>query len=214
MEQNNYIFFDKYIERFIKANILRLNALKEEAFLFIKNVSSKYKIENIVLSFSGGKDSTVTSDIVIKALSNPRLVHIFGDTTLEFPFTQDYVSRYRKAHMMSIFKIAKNREQDFYNVCSDIGPPARMMRWCCSMFKTGPITRIINNLYRNQQILTFYGVRKSESVSRSKYNRVENNAESVKIQQQTVASPIFFWKDIDIWLYIFSEKLILMMPID
>ena len=45
MEQNNYIFFDKYIERFIKANILRLNALKEEAFLFIKNVSSKYKIE-------------------------------------------------------------------------------------------------------------------------------------------------------------------------
>ena len=207
MEQNNYIFFDKYIERFIKANILRLNALKEEAFLFIKNVSSKYKIENIVLSFSGGKDSTVTSDIVIKALSNPRLVHIFGDTTLEFPFTQDYVSRYRKAHMMSIFKIAKNREQDFYNVCSDIGPPARMMRWCCSMFKTGPITRIINNLYRNQQILTFYGVRKSESVSRSKYNRVENNAESVKIQQQTVASPIFFWKDIDIWLYIFSEKI-------
>ena len=181
--------------------------MKEEAFLFIKNVSSKYKIENIVLSFSGGKDSTVTSDIVIKALSNPRLVHIFGDTTLEFPFTQDYVSRYRKAHMMSIFKIAKNREQDFYNVCSDIGPPARMMRWCCSMFKTGPITRIINNLYRNQQILTFYGVRKSESVSRSKYNRVENNAESVKIQQQTVASPIFFWKDIDIWLYIFSEKI-------
>ena len=91
--------------------------MKEEAFLFIKNVSSKYKIENIVLSFSAGKDSTVTSDIVIKALSNPRLVHIFGDTTLEFPFTQDYVSDI-EGHMMSIFKIAKNREQDFYNVCS------------------------------------------------------------------------------------------------
>lgn len=28
MEQNNYIFFDKYIERFIKANILRLNAFE------------------------------------------------------------------------------------------------------------------------------------------------------------------------------------------
>lgn len=81
-----------------------------------------------------------------------------------------------------------------------------MMRWCCSMFKTGPITRVINSLYRNQQILTFYGIRKSESVSRSKYNRIEDNAESVKIQQQTVASPIFFWKDFDIWLYILSEK--------
>ena len=51
------------------------------------------------------------------------------------------------------------------------------------MFKTGPITRVINSLYRNQQILTFYGIRKSESVSRSKYNRVEDDAESVKIQQ-------------------------------
>ena len=207
IKKNHYIFFDKYIKRFIEANKVRLNILKEEAFSFIKNVSSKYAIENIVLSFSGGKDSTVASDIVIKSMSNPRLVHIFGDTTLEFPFTQEYVSRYRKAHMLSIFKIAKNREQDFYNVCSDIGPPARMMRWCCSMFKTGPITRVINNLYKNQQILTFYGIRKSESVSRSKYNRIENRAESVKIQQQTVASPIFFWKDIDIWLYIFSEKI-------
>ena len=50
----------------------------------------------------------------------------------------------------------------------------------------------LNNLYRNQQILTFYGIRKAESVSRSKYNRVEGNSESVKIQKQTVASPIFF----------------------
>jgi integrase len=74
------------------------------------------------------------------------------------------------------------------------------------MFKTGPITRVINSLYRNQQILTFYGIRKSESVSRSKYNRVEDDAESVKIQQQTVASPIFFWKDLDIWLYMLAEE--------
>ena len=73
------------------------------------------------------------------------------------------------------------------------------------MFKTGPITRVINSLYRNQQILTFYGIRKSESVSRSKYNRVEDDAGSVKIQQQTVASPIFFWKDMDVWLYLFAE---------
>lgn len=82
-----------------------------------------------------------------------------------------------------------------------------MMRWCCSMFKTGPIARVINSMYRNQQILTFYGIRKSESVSRSKYNRIEDDAESLKIQQQTVASPIFFWKDVDIWLYILAENI-------
>ena len=121
--------------------------------------------------------------------------------------TIEYANRYRQNHPNAIFQIAKNNEQNFMEVCKDIGPPARMMRWCCSMFKTGPITRVINSLYRNQRILTFYGIRKSESVSRSKYNRIEDDAESIKIQQQTVASPIFFWKDIDIWLYIFFEDI-------
>ena len=201
----DYTAFGAQIKAFSLANRHRLDYLKDEAFNFVRTASSKYKEENIVISFSGGKDSTVTADLVTKALSNPSLVHIFGNTTLEFPLTVEYANRFRDNHPLAIFQIAKNEEQNFYDVCEDIGPPARMMRWCCSMFKTGPITRVINSLYRSQQILTFYGIRKSESVSRSKYNRIEDDAESVKIQQQTVASPIFFWKDIDIWLYILAE---------
>ncbi len=72
--------------------------------------------------------------------------------------------------------------------------------------KTGPITRIINRYYRDKNILTFYGIRRCESVSRGKYNRVEDNAEAVKIQQQKVASPIFYWIDLDIWLYLLGEE--------
>lgn len=203
---NDYTYFDELITRFVAANKSRLDSLKEEAFTFIKSTAAGFAEESIVLSFSGGKDSTVTADIVTKALSNPSLVHVFGNTTLEFPLTIQYAQRFRREHPQAIFQTAQNREQDFYEVCSDIGPPARMMRWCCSMFKTGPITRVLNNLYRNQQILTFYGIRKAESVSRSKYNRVEDDASSVKIQKQTVASPIFFWKDIDVWLYLLTEK--------
>jgi len=204
---NSYEYFDKYIANFVEANKMRLAYLKDEAFNFVRQAAQRFPEENIVISFSGGKDSTVTADVTIKALSNPSLVHIFGNTTLEFPYTIEYAERYRDAHPMAIFQIAKNDEQVFYDVCEDIGPPARMMRWCCSMFKTGPISRVINSLYRNQQILTFYGIRKAESVSRSKYNRIEENTESVKIQQQTVASPIFFWGDADIWLYILSENI-------
>lgn len=203
---NSYEYFEKHMATFVMANQDRLNYLIDEAHSFIRNAASKFPEERIVVSFSGGKDSTVTADLAVKALSNPSLVHIFGDTTLEFPSTIEYAHRFRDAHPDAIFQIAKNDEQNFYDVCEDIGPPARMMRWCCSMFKTGPITRVINSLYRSQQILTFYGIRKSESVSRSKYNRIEDNADAVKIQQQTVASPIFFWKDIDIWLYLIAEN--------
>ena len=203
---NSYDFFDENINTFIEANEGRLHYLKDEAYWFVNEEAAKFPEENIVISFSGGKDSTATADVVIKSLSNPSLVHIFGDTTLEFPYTVEYAKRYKTEHDQAIFREARNNEQVFMDVCEDIGPPARMMRWCCSMFKTGPITRVINSMYRNQQILTFYGIRKSESVSRSKYNRVENDAESVKIQQQTVASPIFFWKDMDVWLYLLAEK--------
>lgn len=204
---NSYDSFNSVIRTFTLANQNRLDYLKDEASSFIHHAAERFNVENVVISFSGGKDSTVTADLVVNALSDPSLVHIFGDTTLEFPSTVDYAHRYRDTHPEAIFQIARNDDQEFYNVCEDIGPPARMMRWCCSMFKTGPITRVINSLYRNQQILTFYGIRKFESVSRSKYNRIEDDAESVKIQQQTVASPIFFWKDIDIWLYILSEQI-------
>ena len=159
-----------------------------------------------MLSFSGGKDSTVTTDLVTKAIGNPSLVHIFGNTTLEFPTTISYAERFRRDHPYAIFETAVNDEQDFMSVCDDIGPPARMMRWCCSMFKTGPITRTLNSLYRNQQILTFYGIRRAESASRSKYNRVKDDSESIKIQKQTVASPIIDWKDADVWLYILAEN--------
>ena len=198
--KNSSEAFIRYIGLFVQANRRRLAFLKDEAYQFIQHAADSFDPEQIVVSFSGGKDSTVTADLAIKALSNPSLVHIFGDTTLEFPSTSEYAERYRLFHPEVIFQIARNDDQNFYDVCDDIGPLARMMRWCCSMFKTGPITRIINSLYGSEQILTFYGIRKSESVSRSKYNRIEDSADAVKIKQQTVASPIFFGKDIEIWL--------------
>lgn len=206
-DTNTYEYFDQYVERFVEANRDRLNYLIDEATEFVKETAVKFKEENRIISFSGGKDSTVTADVVTKALSDPSLVHIFGNTTLEFPTTLEYARRFREDHPHAIFQTAQNKEQVFMDVADVIGPPARMLRWCCSMFKTGPITRVLNSMYRNQQVLTFYGIRKSESVSRSKYNRIEDSVESVKINKQTVAAPIFFWLDVDIWLYILAEKI-------
>ncbi|MCR5796544.1 MAG: phosphoadenosine phosphosulfate reductase family protein [Eubacterium sp.] len=201
---NTYDKFNEIIANFTEANQERLNFITDEAHEFIVEQASRFPSENIVVSFSGGKDSTVTADLTVNALRNPSIVHIFGNTTLEFPMTIEYAKRFRKNHPLTIFKTAENTEQNFISVCEDIGPPARMMRWCCSMFKTGPITRVLTRYFRDTKILTFYGIRKGESVARSKYNRVEDDAESVKIQKQTVATPIFYWSDIEIWLYILS----------
>ena len=203
-DNNSYEFFNEFIDKFITCNTERLAVIKEEAFHFVREQVKRFPQHELVISFSGGKDSTVVADVVIRALSNPKIVHIFGDTTLEFPTTYDYVSRYKKNNPLSIIKTSKNKDQEFYAVCDQIGPPARMMRWCCTMFKTGPITRTLSSLFRDSKILTFYGIRKAESASRSKYDRVANGA-NVKIQKQTVAAPIFYWSDIDVWLYLLGE---------
>lgn len=206
-------YFDSTVQKFIQANKSRFDFIKDEAFGFVQDEAEKFVQKNgagsenrMIVSFSGGKDSTATADVVVKALGNPYITHLFGNTTLEFPMTSEYAERYRKSHPMAEFRIAQNTDQNFYEVCKEIGPPARMMRWCCSMFKTGPITRVLNRKFGDKQILTFYGIRKNESVSRSKYSRVTENTETVKIQKQTVASPIFEWKDLDVWLYLLSEK--------
>ena len=203
--QNDYVYFNSYIAKFIKCNREHLSTIKEESFSFVRQQVENFPNHKTVISFSGGKDSTVVADVVIRALSNPKIVHIFGDTTLEFPTTYDYIERYRKNNPQTIVKKAKNRDRDFYSICDEIGPPARMMRWCCTMFKTGPITRTLSSLFRDSRILTFYGIRKNESTSRSKYDRVANGA-NVKIQKQTVAAPIFYWTDIELWLYMLGEN--------
>lgn len=205
--------FNQQIEKFIQANQTRLNFIKDDAFDFVQKTIAKFVQKNgdeakerIIISFSGGKDSTATADIVLKATGNPYTTHLFGNTTLEFPMTTAYAKRYRENHPLAEFRVAQNADQNFYEVCKQIGPPARMMRWCCSMFKTGPITRVLNRKFGEGQILTFYGIRKNESVARSKYTPISENNENVKIQKQTVASPIFDWKDIDVWLYLLGKK--------
>lgn len=202
--ENNYKNFNKYIDKFIEVNKERYNYIVTEATNFIVKQKEMFKNDETFVSFSGGKDSTVVSSLVMKALGMPNIVHIFGDTTLEFPTTYDYVKRFKKNNPKTPLLSAKNKEKNFYDMCEVIGPPSRVMRWCCIVFKTGAITKRINSIFKDKnKILTFYGIRRSESVSRNKYDRV---SDSPKITKQQVSSPIIDWNDFDIWLYLLTSK--------
>lgn len=192
-------YFNQMIQTFIEVNKDRYYELTDEAINYIQSFSDKYLLEDMFVSFSGGKDSTVTADLVSRAFASNKVTHIFGDTTLEFDSTYDYRARFAKEH--KILR-AKNYEKNFEELCEQIGPPSRVMRWCCTVFKTGAITKTLSQVFKDKtNVLTFYGIRKSESASRSKYER---EAESPKITKQTVVSPIIEWIDFDVWLYILT----------
>ena len=203
-EKIDYTFFTENIKKYIAANADRYNLITEEAVHFVQQYRDKYAIEDMMVSFSGGKDSTVTSHVVNRALGTNKVLHVFGDTTLEFPYTLEYKKRFNKNEESRGVRVltAKNREKNFEDLCKVVGPPSRVMRWCCTVFKTGAIQKTISSAFKDKKnILSFQGIRHNESVSRSKYER---ESESPKISKQTVASPIIDWIDYDVWLYILT----------
>lgn len=201
--------FQNFIEENREHMSMLLNSTERDdegnfigAYPFIEEVLKKYSTRIPMVSFSGGKDSTVVSHLVRKALNNQSILHIFGDTTLELPLTYKYVERFKEENPMTPFFDEKNEENNFFQMCKEIGPPSRVKSWCCSIFKTGPMGTTLTNF--DEDFLTFYGVRRKESASRSKYLKV---SKTPKIHGGIVASPVIDWFDLDIWLYILSEKI-------
>jgi len=205
-----------------------LNALERKADKFIKDTVKRFQEKRwlYMVSFSGGKDSTVVSEIVRQALSRSDILHVFGDTTLEDENTYDYVREFREKNPLVPFFEAK-AEHNFHQMVDEIGPPSRSMRWCCTIFKAGPINNLLQS-FSDRKVLTFYGVRRAESLRRSKYDYVKGDigndghghvisidkddeyhgvTAGAKIGQQVTASPILDWSEFDVWLYILSYNL-------
>ena len=98
---------------------------------------------DMFVSVSGGKDSSVVASLVLRALGTQQILHIYGDTTLEFPESYEYVKRFRKEHPKTPIITSRNKDKDFYELAETLGSPSRQMRWCCTVFKTGAIQRKI-----------------------------------------------------------------------
>ena len=202
--QNTYQYFEKQMERFILCNKERYNRIVEEAKGYIRSMTENFDITDMFVSFSGGKDSTVVADLCKRALDGPgkKILHIFGDTTLEFPMTEQYVAQYKKENPKTPMISSRNKEKNFEELCEIVGPPSRVMRWCCTIFKTGAINQKISALFRGKKrIVAFQGIRHSESASRSKYERTSTNS---KIAKQLTLCPIIEWFDFDVWLYLMT----------
>lgn len=203
-EYIDHDFDNSHISKFIESNKEHLNIITDEAINYIKNISKNFDISSMFVSFSGGKDSTVTSHLVMCALGTASVPHIYGDTTLEYPESGIYVDNLKKQFPETPILIAKNNDQDFNDLCDVVGPPSRVMRWCCTVFKTGAITKKIEQLYKNKtRLLSFQGIRRAESLARSKYDR---DTDSPKISKQLVSAPIIDWTDFDVWLYLLANK--------
>lgn len=182
----------------MRANESRLALLEQEAVEFLQNVAGKTGLKPVV-SFSGGKDSLVTYRLAEKAFG--KLPLLFNDTGLELPETVNYVKRFAKERGLEL--ILAEAGQVFWSSLEAMGPPARDYRWCCKVCKLVPTARVFRER-AGGGILSIVGQRKLESAARALSSRVYRNK---WIPQVLVVAPIHNWSALDVWLYIFKEKL-------
>lgn len=180
----------------------------------VKKIVKEYekfrdKLDIFHVAFSGGKDSAVLLDLVKKALPKGSFVVIFGDTGMEFPDTYETVNAARRQceEDGTPFYVARSHfePKDSWKL---FGPPARVLRWCCSVHKSTPQTLKMREITGKDDYigLDFVGVRAHESVSRSKYD-YENFGKKQKGQYSF--NPILEWTSAEIWVYIFSRNLLI-----
>lgn len=191
-----------HLQAYLEANERYIKELVYEAeeyvVTLVSELSERPGVKYVpTVSFSGGKDSTVVSRIVRDALQDESIIHFFGDTTLEFPATHDYVEGTFRGENPFTPMIPSESDKDFYKLCNIFGPPSKFERWCCTIFKTGNLNNEYQNLVGNS--LTFLGIRHSESRERQNYERTQDHS---KIGSQINAMPIIEWYDCDVWLYI------------
>lgn len=203
--RDNLINTNKHItaEILYKANRSTIDKLEKNAIAFIKEIVKSFSEKKPIVSFSGGKDSTVVSYLVRKALRTNKVLHIFGNTTIEYPDTIDYVDRFWVNNgKIPLYKNSSNHT--FTEMCKLLGPPSMLNAWCCSVFKASPISAIINKINNGNGVISFEGIRKTESSRRRNRKPIYHNK---KIAHQLSVYPILDWREIEVWLFILTKNL-------
>jgi DNA sulfur modification protein DndC len=181
----------------------------------------------LVVTFSGGKDSTVVLQLVIEMLlelkkEGQALKQTFvvsSDTAVEMPIIESYLENILKSIdifcqkedlNLSVNLIKPKIEDSFFSLMIGKGYPApnKWFRWCTDRLKIRPATYFLETLVKkNQSILMLLGVRIDESINRANsINSRELNFQGLSMHDQIpntyVLSPIKDWTTLEVWKYL------------
>ncbi len=186
------------IDDMIKVNENRLRRMVSQSKKFIYVMREKLKDKPLTVSFSGGKDSLVALHLTLQ-LEKP--IIIFNNTGIEMPETIETVQKVAKEWDLEV--VVADAGDDFWKAMRKNAPPARDLRWCCKVTKLVPMAKLVKEKWP-RGTLNVVGQRALESIERSKSPRVWRNK---WFPQVLNIAPIHYWTQLDVWMYIFKNKL-------
>ena len=188
------------IEKMIIANKEPMAKFIDNSVGFMRNTIKERTNKPPVVAYSGGKDSLAVLLLAFEAFNNENINFdtIFSDTELELPETLKNIRDIMETYNLNIITAEST---EFWNKLEEMGPPGRDNRWCSEVCKMKPLEKIINEKYENG-CLTFVGLRKYESMNRSKKPRIWR---SPHIEKQMLSAPILNWTAMHVWIYLFMK---------
>lgn len=195
-----------------------------------KEIQEVYLTQNkpFVIGFSGGKDSTVSLQLVWEALTqikdklnNPVYI-ISSDTYVEIPKVVNYLDKAldkikdaaeREGLPFYVEKVVPELKETFWTCVIGKGysAPTRKFRWCTDRLKIRPTNKFVKDkVSKYGEVIVVLGVRTSESSNRSKSIKDNTIDDSLFLKHSTLKGALIYpvirdWSVEEVWEYLLTN---------